>query len=73
MADMKPRPLTDVDVLARLETAIAESGSTLKFAKRYGVSPTLVSYVRRRLMPIPPKILKALQLERCPTTYREKP
>jgi hypothetical protein len=59
VADMKQR-FTDDDVRDCLEQAITDAGSLRQFAKLAGVSPTFVSFVRKRGMPPGPRIAAAL-------------
>ena len=63
--------LTEQDVIARLQAAIAAAGSQTAFAQQHGMSDQYVSDAVRGRREIGRKILDALGLERV-VSYREK-
>lgn len=60
-----------VDVLARLESAVAGAGSAKAWAVRAGLSPVYVGDVRRGLRTPGPAVLRALGLTRV-VSYRDE-
>lgn len=60
-------------VLRRLQARVDDSGSIRRAALGLGVSYSLVAYVLSRQKAPPPKLLKALGLERVKVSYREVP
>ncbi len=58
------RLLTPAQVLARLEAAIAEAGSTSAFAREAGVARSMVAHIRHGDRPICDSVANAIGLDR---------
>jgi len=58
------------EALRRLQAGIDQEGSQIAFAKKHGLSHTIISQVMRRRIDPPPQVLAAIGLERI-VSYRD--
>ena len=67
-----PHDLSEYDMRRALAQAIEQAGSMRRFAKASGVNPSLISLASRGKVPVGPKLLEALKLERVVSYRRVK-